>query len=79
MPGTDNVADLQTKNLSATQTWYHIAQLGLAERLSRSAFLSGDTLSVGCLLFAVLKGLFSASADDPWTLLVGRCEHRITL
>ena len=33
--GTDNVADLQTKNLSATQTWFQIAQLGLEERLTR--------------------------------------------
>ena len=56
VPGTDNVADLQTKNLSATQTWYHIVQLGLEERLTRSAFLSGDALSVGCILFACLKG-----------------------
>ena len=74
VPGTDNVADLQTKNLSATQTWYDIVQLGLKERLTRSAFLSGDALSVGCFFFAALKGWFSASADDPWTLLVGRCK-----
>ena len=73
VPGTDNVADLQTKNLSATQTWYHIAQLGLEERLTRSIFLSGDTLPTMCTLFVCMKGLFSASAD-PWTLLIGRCK-----
>ena len=71
VPGTDNVADLQTKNLSATQTWYHIAQLGLEERLARSIFLSGDALPAMCTLFVCMKGLFSASADDPWTLLKG--------
>ncbi|OLP76501.1 Exportin-2, partial [Symbiodinium microadriaticum] len=48
VPGTDNEADLQTKNLSATQTWYHIVQLGLEERLTRSVFLSGDALPVSC-------------------------------
>ncbi|OLP99129.1 Copia protein [Symbiodinium microadriaticum] len=74
VPGTDNVADLQTKNLSATQTWYHIVQLGLEERLTRSTFLSGDSLPASCILFVCMKGLFSASADDPWTLLVGRCK-----
>ena len=74
VPGTDNVADLQTKNLSATQTWYHIVQLGLEERLTRSTFLSGDAFPASCILFVCMKGLFSASADDPWTLLVGRCK-----
>ena len=74
VPGTDNVADLQTKNLSAAQTWYHIGQLGLEERLTRSAYLSGDACPVGCLVFVAFKGLFSASADDPWTVLVGRCR-----
>ena len=74
VPGTDNVADLLTKNLSATQTWYHIVQLGLEERLTRSVFLSEDALPVSCTLFVCMKGLFSASADDPWTLLVGRCK-----
>ena len=74
VPGTDNVADLLTKNLSATQTWYHIVQLGLEERLTRSVFLSEDALPVRCTLFVCMKGLFSASADDPWTLLIGRCK-----
>ena len=77
-PGTENVSDLQTKNLPAKQTWRFIEFLGLEERDSRSAFVTATFLvEQGTLLFATLKSFLAesvASVADPWVVFVGQCR-----
>ena len=77
-PGTENVSDLQTKNLPAKQTWRFIEFLGLEERDSRTAFLGAIFLvEQGALLFATLKSFLAesvASVADPWVVFVGQCQ-----
>ena len=77
-PGTENVSDLQTKNLPAKQTWRFIEFLGLEERDSRTSFLGAIFLvEQGALLFATLKSFLAesvASVADPWVVFVGQCR-----
>ena len=77
-PGTENVSDLQTKNLPAKQTWRFIEFLGLEERDSRTSFLGVIFLvEQGALLFATLKSFLAESVAfvaDPWVVFVGQCQ-----
>ena len=77
-PGTDNVSDLQTKNLSAKQTWRFVEFLGLEERDTKASFVSVVfCVEQGALLHATLKSFLAesvASVADPWVVFVGQCQ-----